>query len=98
MFEACKCLPVFDVTEQTTIVDQDKSIDTAYQRVMRNAKLFLDPLYVKKNMGPELGNDNAVGLSMYNSAVHAPSKGEVDKVILDYGVSPRTSLALFFKV
>lgn len=81
LFEAYKCLPGFDVTELTSIVDQEKTIDTAYHKVMRNAKLFLDPLHVKKNMGLKLGNDKDVVLSMYDRSVCVPSKREVAKII-----------------
>lgn len=96
-FVACKCLPDFNIAEQTTIVDREKSIDKAYQKVVRIAKLFLDALHVKKNMGPKLGNDKAVGLFMYDCAVHAPSKGEADKLISEYRVYRRTYLAQFSK-
>lgn len=81
VIEACKFSPGFDVTERKTIVGEEKSIDMPYRKIMHNAKLFLNPLHVKKNMGSKLWNDKAVGLSMYDHTVRASSKSEVDKII-----------------
>ena len=47
----------FDVKSRVTIVDQGKSIDCSFQKTMENAKLFLDPLHVKKNMAKALGKE-----------------------------------------
>lgn len=97
VFNACKSLPGFDITERTTIVDQEKSIDTAYRKVMERAKLFLDPLHVKKNMGPKLGSEKAVGLSLYERAVRAPSQAEVDNLVAEYPEAQRLYLGKFPK-
>lgn len=82
MFEGCKRLPRFDVLDRTKIVDREKSINTTYRKVIEPAKLFLDRLYVKKNVGPKLGSEKAVGLSLYTRAVCARSQVQVENIIL----------------
>ena len=74
VFENCSEIEEFDVIRRTLIVDQEKSIDTAFDDVVKNVKLFLDPLHVKKNMGPKLGSLKASGVALYERDLHAPSK------------------------
>lgn len=48
IFQYCKEIEGFDTSERVTIVEQEKSIDSALKNVMENALIFLDPLHVKK--------------------------------------------------
>ena len=77
VFAAAADIPGFDVPTRTTIVDQEKSIDSAYKRCMRHAKLFLDPLHVRKNLGTALGAGKVVGVRMYDKALRNPSRDDV---------------------
>ena len=61
VFEACKEIPGFDVAERTTIVDQEKRIDKAYKEVFNEAKMFLDPLHVRKTCELNLGLRRQLG-------------------------------------
>lgn len=62
IFEAFKELPGFDVKERTTIADKEKSIDSAYCDVFTKARIFLDPIHVKANLGAKFGADKAGGI------------------------------------
>lgn len=48
VFKACYLINGFDTSRRTTIVDQENGTDRAYRKYMSKAKLFLDPLHVKK--------------------------------------------------
>lgn len=93
----CAEIPGFDVPSRTTIVDQEKSIDCAYREVFKEAKMFLDPLHVKKNMGAKLGANKVLGLSLYERALLAPSRAKVDEIIEQYGEQQRKYLDKFDK-
>lgn len=74
VFKQCCDIKDFYLQLRTIIVDQEKSIDLALDEVFQNAKLFLGPIHVKKNMGPKLGSFKAAGLSLYEEALHALSR------------------------
>ena len=93
----CCTVPDFDVPRRTIIVDQEKSIDTAFDDVVKHAHLFLDPLHVKKNMSPHLGTGKAKGISQYEKAVRAPSREEVNKIVDEYSPSQARYLGKFPK-
>lgn len=97
VFDAMKGIDGYDVAERTTIVDQEKSIDSAYTDAMAHAKLFLDPLHVKKNMSKQLGPEKASALSLYEQAVYAPCKAAVDSIICQYGENQKAYLGNFKK-
>lgn len=82
-------LPGFDVPDRTIIFDQEKSIDKAYKDVFKHAKMFLDPLHVRGNIGCKLAANRAVGLSLYDRALHAPSKIAVDEIVAHYSDAQR---------
>lgn len=95
VFDACAELEGFDVESRTTIVDQEKSIDKAYRECFTNAKLFLDPLHVKKNLGPKLGAGKAIGLHLYEQAVHAPTVEALEDVRRQFTPEMRACLGRF---
>lgn len=95
VFGMLKKVDGFDVPGRVTIVDQEKSIDCAYRREMEHASLFLDALHVKKNMSPLLGSNRAAGVSLYERALYAPSKAEVDSIKEQYGLKQSTYLSRF---
>lgn len=64
LFEAEKHLTGFDVTTRSTIVYHVKIINREKKDVFEHAKLILDPLYVRKNMGGKLGSSKAIRFSL----------------------------------
>ncbi|CAN8075950.1 unnamed protein product [Agarophyton chilense] len=97
VFEECINIPGYDIAERTTIVDQEKRIDKAYEEVFSEAKIFLDPLHVRKNMGAKLGATKAVGISLYERALYAPTCAAVDEIVLQYSRQQRAYLSKFEK-
>lgn len=95
VFSECQKLEGFDVESRTTIVDQEKSIDSAYKDVFQNAKMFLDPMHVRKNMGSALGASRAVGISLYDKALYAPTEAAVDEVVARYSETQAKYLGRF---
>ncbi|PXF42487.1 hypothetical protein BWQ96_07796 [Gracilariopsis chorda] len=96
VFEECKLIPGFDVPARTTIVDQEKSIDRPYKKVFESAKTFLNLLHVKKNMGAKLGAAKAIGLSLYERALHAPTRAVVDHIVRQYTDKQKEYLGNFY--
>lgn len=92
-----KDIPVLYMDSRSTIVYQDKSIDTAYKEVFEHAHMFVDPMLLKKNMGRKLGIENATGLLLYMSALHAPSTVEDDNIISQYGPVQKEYLSKYEK-
>lgn len=84
VFEAVKAVEGFHNDERMTIVDQDKSIYSAYKDTMKKAHLFMDPLHVKENIRSKLVAAKASGLNLYNQAVYAQPKSIFDAVIKLY--------------
>ena len=84
VFKKCSTVDNFDIPQRTIIVDQEKSIDTAFEDDTQHAKLFLDPLHIKKNMTPHLGALKAKGIALYERAMYAPSKKHADDIIVQY--------------
>lgn len=97
VFRACKNIDGFDIPDRTVVVDQEKSIDTSFKEIFSHAKMFLDPMHVKKNMGSKLGRFKASGISYYEQALRAPSKEEVDRIIEYYSDEQKTYLKSFEK-
>ena len=95
VFTNLKRVPEFDFQGGVTIADQEKSIDCSFENVMEYAKLFLDPLHVKKNMLKALGKEKAAGIAQYERAVHAPSRSAVDAVKRTYGQKTAQYLSRF---
>lgn len=95
VFQAAKDITGFDRGGRVTIVDQEKSIDSAYRSTMDHAELFLDMLHVKKNMGPKLGPEKSTGLSLFERAVRAPSRTQVDALKAQYGPKQKAYLSKF---
>lgn len=56
VFEECKNLEGCNDEAGTTIVYQEKSIDSAYKEVFQNAKLFQNPMHVRKKHGKLFGD------------------------------------------
>lgn len=71
----------FDDTARTTILDQEKSTESACKDVFQNAKLFLNPMHLLKTIGSPLGSHLAIGLSLYDQALHAPAKAAGDEIV-----------------
>lgn len=65
----------------------DKSIDSAYYDVFENANLILDPLHVHKKILSKIGTGKAIGLSLYEKALHAPTKAAVGQILGKYGTA-----------
>lgn len=84
VFEECTRMPGFDVVGKTTKVDQQKNIEKAYNKVFENAKMFLDPIHVKKNMGAKVVAARAIALSSYERALNTTSCAAVDKISQQY--------------
>lgn len=84
VFQECKRLPGFDDPTITTILDQEKSIYSAYKDTFTHAKLFLDPVQVRKNLGAALGSKRADRLSLYDKALYALIRSAVDKIVAQY--------------
>lgn len=97
VFEAAKHLTGFDVPTLNTIVNQEKSIYRAYKDVFEHAELFLDPFHVRKNMGGKLGSSKAIGFSIYDRALYAPTKSMVDEIVAHYSTVQRDNLSSFDK-
>lgn len=95
VFTALKAISGFDRAGRVTIVDQEKSIDSAFRGVMEHAHLFLDALHVKKNMTPSLGAEKAHATSLYQRALVAPTMQEVDRIKGLYGPRQRSYLSKF---
>lgn len=101
VFTACAEIPNFDIQNRTTIVDQEKSIHTAFNDCMQNAKLFLDPLHVKKNMSKCLGSSSSsernVAINLYENALKAPTIELCVMYCTQYGPNQRAYLNKFDK-
>lgn len=95
MFTALKQIPGFDRDGRVTIVDQEKSIDTAFRSSMEHARLFLDALHVRKNMAAYLGAERANGTALYDRALYAPTTHIVDEVKALYGPRQKEYLSKF---
>ena len=90
IFQACAAIDGFEVPSRTTIVDQEKSIDRAYRECLQHARIFLDPIHVKKNLGAKLeGAEKAIGLQLYEKAVRAPTVEMVNDIRSRYSVAQR---------
>lgn len=59
---ALKNIPGFHVVHRTAVVDQDKSTDSAYSDLFDHAKMLLDPMHVRNNIGAKIGNEKATRL------------------------------------
>lgn len=59
--------------------------------------MFLDLLHVRKNMGSKLGATKEIGLSLYERALHAPSRSAVDEIVAGYGDVQRQYLSKFHR-
>ena len=97
VFERCTQIDNFDISQRMIIVDQEKSIDKAFDDCTQHAHLFLDPLHVKKNMSPILGSLRAKGLALYESALYAPSQKLADDIILQYSEKQAAYLSKYPK-
>lgn len=97
VFEKCKHLPGFDDLARPTIVDQKKSIDSAYKETFSLANLFVDPLRVRKNLGASLGSKRAAGLSLYDKTLHALSRLAVDEIVAEYTPAQKAYFDKFVK-
>ena len=97
VFETCKDIVGFDIPGRITVVNQEKSIEKAYKDTFEHATVFLDPLHVKMNMSSKLGLGKSRGLALYERAVYAPSKTEVDQITFKYSTAQQTYLSSFKK-
>lgn len=84
IFDACAAIDGFDIAQRTTIVDQEKGIAKAYREAVKNSKLFMDPLHVKKNLASKLGAHKNAGIDLYEQAVRAPTVEGVDSIRRHY--------------
>ena len=92
-FEAAANVTGFDVPGRVTLVDQEKSIDTAHDEAMAHAQKFNDERHVIKNMTPKLGpTEKATGIALYSSALRAPSVPDVEQIKGRYGRAQKTYL------
>lgn len=97
VFNALAEIPHFDIPGRTTIVDQEKSIDSAYASAMKHADYFLDPLHVRKNMLRAVGAEKSDAVWLYTKALYAPTKQETDSFIARFGPRQRAYLDKFDK-
>ena len=95
VFPACAMIDGLDVETRTTNLDQEKSIDKAYRECFKKAKFFLDPLHGRKNLGPKLGAAKAIGLQLYEQAVHAPTVEALEDVIRQSSPGMKAYLGCF---
>lgn len=82
VFDKCFEIYNFGSNRRTIIIDQEKSIDTAFDKV-RNAKPFLDAIRVRKSIGSKLWSSKASGLALYKKKVIYPSSQHQVKNIID---------------
>ena len=95
-FNAAANVPGFDVPARVTLVDMEKSIDTAFDAAMVHAKKFNDERHVIKNMNNKLGpSEKATGPALYSRALRAPSVLEVEQLKVSYGPAQKAYLGKF---
>lgn len=95
VFQNVATIDGFDCPGRVIVTDQEKGIDTAFSKVMCNAKLFLDFLHVKKNMISSLGVEKAMGPALYKRALWAPSQGRCELIKEEYGPKQKAYLSKF---
>lgn len=61
-FEECYLVDGYDLPIHKTILRHEKKHSLSIQRGHENAKMFLDPMHVRKKMSAELGAKRAVGI------------------------------------
>lgn len=77
-----------------TFFHQGNSIDSAYNNVMRFAKLFLDALHVQKNLAPRLRAAKLYSIGLYNKSLHAPLKSQADDYSTQYSRTQGSYLSI----
>ena len=81
---------------RVTLVDLEKSIDTAHDDTIKNATKFNDERHVYKNMNNKLGpSEKATGPALYSRALRAPSVLEVEQLKASYGPAQKAYLGKF---
>ena len=56
-------------------VDLEKGSEAAFEMVMEHAKMFFDPIHLRKAMLLIMtGDDKKTCVALYNKALHAPTK------------------------
>lgn len=58
------------MSSQTTVFDQEKSIDRSYNDVFERAHMFPEFLHVCQNMNSKLGSIKVVDLYLYDKALY----------------------------
>ena len=62
---------------------------------MEHARIFLDPMHVRKNMTKVMGNEKSNALHLYTKALYAPTKELCDTYRREYGPRQRQYLSRF---
>jgi len=95
-FEAAVAVPGFDVAGRVTIVDMEKSIDSAYDDACQHSNKFNDKRHVLKNMSKKLGPaEKTTGPHLYSRALRAPSTLQVDLIKSKYGPAQKAYLGKY---
>lgn len=91
---ACKRIPVWMFKIEQPLFTKRKPF-ILLTKTREFAKMFLDPLHVRINLGPRLGMGKSVCLSLYDIALYAPSVSEVASVKEEHSRTQRNYLAQF---
>lgn len=68
-------------------MDQERTINTAYQKFMQHAELFLYALHFNRNVGPKIFSQKEVRFQLYYLAVRAPAGAEVENLVAYYSTT-----------
>lgn len=71
VFEDLKEVDRFDCDGRTTIVDQEKALESTLRSAFAECNIFMDMLHVKKNMAPSIRTEKTTGLHAYKTKVRA---------------------------
>lgn len=70
---------------RTTILDQEKSIQSSFREAMEFYSVLLDVHHVKKNILTHLGWERSTGPSLHGRKISAPCVEDVVKIKRQYG-------------
>jgi hypothetical protein len=63
------------VEDRVVCVDLEKGSEAAFKEVMDHAKMFFDPIHLRKAMLLIMtGEDKKTCVALYNKALHAPTR------------------------
>ena len=63
--------------------------------MFQEGEILLDPLHVRNNLGPKLGAAKAIGLQLYELAVHAPTVEALENLMRQFSPEMNAYLGRF---